>query len=179
MKVLVSERIIIREWQDSDYKPFVAMNADEQVMEYFPATLTEKETVAMIERINIHIQQQGFGLWVAELKETGEFMGFVGLSIPSFYAHFTPCVEIGWRLALPFWGKGLATEGAKVVLNYGFNELNLKEIVSFTTLSNVRSQRVMQKIGMTHDEKDDFCHPNLPLYHILSRHVLYRCQKRV
>ncbi|ASQ45539.1 GNAT family N-acetyltransferase [Legionella clemsonensis] len=174
MQIIESERLIIREWYDKDYSSFIAMNADIQVMEYFPAPLDEKETLAMIARIHAHIQQHGFGLWAAELKETKAFIGFIGLNTPSFSSHFTPCVEIGWRLALPFWGKGLATEGAKALLAYGFKQLGLKEIVSFTTLKNVRSQRVMQKIGMSCDERDNFCHPNLPLEHPLSLHVLYR-----
>ncbi|CEK11103.1 GNAT family N-acetyltransferase [Legionella hackeliae] len=174
MKIVESERIIIREWREADHPFFATMNSNRQVMEYLPALLTQEESSAMIVRIAAHIQQHGFGLWAAEFKETKEFMGFIGLNIPSFSAHFTPCIEIGWRLSLPFWGKGLATEGAKAVLAYAFEYLGLKEIVSFTTVSNVRSQRVMQKIGMTHDKSDDFCHPRLPLDHSLSKHVLYR-----
>ncbi|WED43924.1 GNAT family N-acetyltransferase [Legionella cardiaca] len=174
MIILTSERLIIREWQERDTDAFIAMNADKRVMEHFPAILTAEETIAMIERINTHIRQHGFGLWAAQLKESKEFIGFIGLNIPSFSAHFTPCVEIGWRLAWPFWGRGLATEGAKAVLEYGFKKLQLNEIVSFTALSNLRSQRVMEKIGMTHNENDDFDHPNLSLEHHLSRHVLYR-----
>ncbi|KTD11233.1 GNAT family N-acetyltransferase [Legionella jamestowniensis] len=174
MKIIESKRLIIREWLETDYPLFIEMNADAQVMQYFPAILSEKETMAMLARIHAHIQQHGFGLWAAELKETAEFIGFIGLNIPSFSAHFSPCVEIGWRLSPRFWGKGLAIEGAKAVLAYGFKQLGLKEIVSFTTITNVRSQRVMQKIGMTCDGKDNFCHPNLPLKHPLSPHVLYR-----
>lgn len=174
MEIISSKRILLREWRDSDIAPFIMMNADKKVMEHFPRVLTERETEEMITRIKNHFQHHKFGLWAAESKETEEFMGFIGLSTPSFSAHFTPCVEIGWRLALPYWGKGLATEGAKAVLEYGFDQLDLKEIVSFTTITNLRSQRVMEKIGMSHQAIDDFNHPNLPLTHVLSRHVLYR-----
>ncbi|KTD25721.1 acetyltransferase [Legionella lansingensis] len=174
MNILSTERIVIREWQDSDLLPFALMNADSKVMKYFPARLTEQETRAMVERIQAHIQRHGFGLWAAELKATKEFIGFIGLNVPSFTAHFTPCVEIGWRLARSFWGQGLATEGGKAVLDYAFDKLHVQEIVSFTSERNKRSQRVMQKIGLSHDKKDDFHHPNLPIEHPLSWHVLYR-----
>lgn len=174
MEIISTDRISLRTWQASDQIFFSQMNADSQVMEYFPSTLTENETQTLIERINEHLRCHQFGLWAAELKETKEFMGFIGLSIPSFSAHFTPCVEIGWRLARQYWGQGLATEGAKAVLAYGFSQLNLDEIVSFTALNNYRSRRVMEKIGLTRQEKDDFDNPRLALDHPLSRHVLYR-----
>ncbi|CEG60563.1 GNAT family N-acetyltransferase [Legionella micdadei] len=177
MEIISSHRIRLRTWQPGDKSAFVLMNADKRVMEYFANTLTESETEALIARITSHFERHQFGLWAAELKETGDFIGFIGLSIPTFSSHFTPCVEIGWRLAHAYWGKGLATEGARAVLEYGFNQLNLDEIVSFTTASNQRSRRVMEKIGLTHREEDDFNHPNLPLTHPLSRHVLYRLSK--
>ena len=113
-------------------------------------------------------------MWATTIKETGEFIGFVGLSIPSFEAHFTPCVEIGWRLTSSHWGKGYATEAALAVLKIGFEKYRLKEIVSFTASVNKRSIRVMEKIGMIHNVKDDFNHPKLAIDHPLSRHVLYR-----
>ena len=174
MKIISTSRICLRTWQASDQLSFAQMNADSQVMEYFPSTLTENETQALIERINEHLRCHQFGLWAAELKETKEFIGFIGLSIPSFSTHFTPCVEIGWRLARQYWGQGLATEGAKAVLDYGFSQFDLDEIVSFTALGNYRSRRVMEKIGLTRQEKDDFDNPRLALDHPLSKHVLYR-----
>ena len=177
MQIVSTERIIIRNWQPLDSLPFAVMNADKQVMEFFPSPLTTIETEAMIARINKHLEQHHFGLWAAELKETGEFIGFIGLSIPNLSASFMPCIEIGWRLAQPYWGRGLATEGAKAVLAYGFNQLKLEEIVSFTTINNVRSRQVMEKIGLSHNVADDFNHPNLPLTHPLSRHVLYRLSR--
>lgn len=174
MLILSTERILLRTWQESDLLPFAQMNADKEVMAYFPDTLTAQETATLVERIKTHIQLNGFGLWAAELKETKAFIGFIGLSLPTFSAHFTPCVEIGWRLARPYWGQGLATEGAKAVLAYGFNHWKLEEIVSFTTMNNQRSRRVMKKIGLIHYTEDDFVHPNLALDHPFSRHVLYR-----
>lgn len=124
-----------------------------------------------------HISECGFGFWAASLIETGEFIGMIGLINVQFITHFTPAVEIGWRLAFKHWGKGYATEGAKASLTYGFNTLNLKEIVSFTTEKNIRSRHVMEKIGMHRDSKDDFDHPKLPDGHPLRKHVLYRINK--
>src|SRR5262249_49060595 len=118
--------------------------------------------------------QHGYAQWAVEIPGVTPFAGFVGLSIPRFEASFTPCVEVGWRLAAEYWGRGYATEGARAALAFGFQELQLNEIVSFTVPANLRSRRVMEKIGMTHDTKDDFAHPLLPADHHLSRHVLYR-----
>ena len=128
----------------------------------------------MIDRALANMRRDGFTMFAAELRETGEFIGFIGLSVPCFEAHFTPCVEVGWRLAAAYWGRGLATEGARAALRFGFDELGLREIVSFTVPANVRSRRVMEKLGMTHDPADDFDHPSLPQGHPLRRHVLYR-----
>ena len=169
-----TERLRLREWRDEDLEPFARMNADPRVMEFFPSLLTPEETAAGMERAREHWARHGFGWWAAELKETGEFIGFLGLAVPGFEAHFTPCVEIGWRLAAEQWGRGLATEGARASLRYGFEELGLKEIVSFTTVSNVRSRRVMEKIGMTRNPADDFEHPGIAEGNPLRRHVLYR-----
>jgi RimJ/RimL family protein N-acetyltransferase len=150
------------------------MNADTRVMEHFPGVLTAEESNAMADRIEAHFERHGFGLFAAELRATCRFIGFIGLSVPRFEAHFTPCVEIGWRIAFDCWGQGLATEGAREVLRYGFDILRLHEIVSFTVTANLRSRRVMERIGMTHDPADDFDHPLLPDGHPLRRHVLYR-----
>jgi RimJ/RimL family protein N-acetyltransferase len=172
--MIETERLLLREWRDADREPFARMNADPRVMEFFPATLTVEETAAMLERVRAHGERHGFGWWAAELKETGAFIGFIGLAVPYFEAHFTPCVEIGWRLAAEYWGRGLATEGARAALQYGFDVLGLREIVSFTVPANVRSRRVMEKLGMTRDPADDFDHPRIADGHPLRRHVLYR-----
>lgn len=131
----------------------------------------------MVERFSNHIKEHGFGPFACILKETGKCIGWVGLYKPTFEAHFTPCVEIGWRLASQYWGKGYATEAAQAVLELAFTTWNLPEIVSFTVPANVRSRRVMEKLGMKHDPADDFDHPKLSTDHTLSRHVLYKLSK--
>jgi RimJ/RimL family protein N-acetyltransferase len=176
-EVLRTERLVLRRPCEADREPFVRMNADPRVMEFFPATLSHEESDALMERIEAHLQQHGFSWCAAELRDTGEFIGFIGLSVPRFEAAFTPCVEIGWRLAAEYWGRGLATEGARAVLEYAFADLGLKEIVSFTTVGNARSRRVMEKLGMTHDAAEDFDHPSLPEGHAQRRHVLYRLRR--
>jgi RimJ/RimL family protein N-acetyltransferase len=143
-------------------------------MEHFPALLSREESDARCARIEEHFHQHGFGLWAVEIGDIAPFAGFIGINVPSFEAHFTPCVEIGWRLAAEYWGRGFATEGARAALAFGFETLRLKEIVSYTVPANLRSRRVMEKLGMTHHEHDDFNHPLLPTGHWLSRHVLYR-----
>ena len=172
-----TERLLLRRWRSSDRGPFAALNADPRVREHFPDCLTREQSDAAADLIDEHFAQHGFGLWAVEIPGVTEFAGFVGLSIPRFEAHFTPCVETGWRLAAEFWGCGYATEAARAGLAYGFDILGLQEIVSFTAVENVRSQRVMQKIGMTHDPDGDFEHPSLPMGHRLQRHVLYRIQR--
>jgi RimJ/RimL family protein N-acetyltransferase len=169
-----TQRLILREWRDADRELFAQMNSDPAVMEFFPALLTRAESDALVDRIEAHFAANGFGVWAAELKTTGEFIGFAGLWTPKFEAHFTPCVEIGWRLAAAHWGRGLATEGALAAVKYAFGQLGLKSLVSFTAVENLRSRRVMEKIGMAHDPADDFDHPELPVGHKLRRHVLYR-----
>ncbi len=143
-------------------------------MEYFPACLTRAESDAAIDRMEAHFEQHGFGLWAAEVLATGELAGFIGLSRPQFTAHFTPCVEIGWRLGTRFWGRGLATEGAREIMRFGFEQARLSEIVSFTVARNLRSIRVMEKLGLRRDPADDFDHPWIAAGHPLRRHVLYR-----
>lgn len=171
---LETERLRLRRWREQDRAPFAAMNADPEVMELFPAPLTQAESDALVDRIEAHFERWGYGLWVVEEQATGAFCGFTGLAVPGFEAHFTPAVEVGWRLARSTWGKGYATEAARAALRVGFDDGGLEEIVSFTSTGNVRSRRVMEKLGMTHDEADDFDHPNLPPGHRLRRHVLYR-----
>jgi RimJ/RimL family protein N-acetyltransferase len=160
--VIETPRLILRPWRESDREPFARMNADPRVMEFFPARLSREESDALMDRVRSE-------LLAAELRDTGEFIGWIGLSVPTFEAHFTPCVEIGWRLAAEHWGRGLATEGARAVLARAEGE-----VVSFTTVGNLRSRRVMEKLGLTHDPRDDFDHPRLPEGHPLRRHVLYR-----
>jgi RimJ/RimL family protein N-acetyltransferase len=173
-----TERLLLRRWRQSDREPFAAMNADPRVMEHFPAPMSLEETTASIARIEAHFAQHGYGLWAVEIPGLTPFAGFVGLSIPRFEARFTPCVEVGWRLAADYWGRGYATEGARAAVAFGFEQLGLDEILSFTVPGNARSRRVMEKLGMTHDPADDFDHPLVPAGHPLVRHVLYRLSKR-
>jgi len=174
---LQTERLLLRRWRESDHAPFAALNADPRVMEHFPALLSPAETAARIGRIEAHFEEHGYGLWAVEIKGVTPFAGFVGLSIQKFEAHFMPCVEIGWRLAAEFWGRGYATEGARAALAFGFEQLGLAEILSFTVPANIRSRRVMEKLDMTHDPAEDFDHPLVPAGHPLVRHVLYRLKR--
>ena len=172
-----TNRLILREWQDKDSEPFVKLNQDPDVMEFFPKLKTKDETIASITSIKNGFKEKYFGLYACELKDTHQFIGFVGLDIPVFEAPFTPCVEIGWRIAKEFWGQGLAVEAAHKCFEIGFNIFNLDEIVSFTAIPNKKSERVMQKLGMNHNEGENFYHPNLHNEHTLSLHVLYRLTK--
>jgi RimJ/RimL family protein N-acetyltransferase len=177
MTVLQTQRLLLREWRDEDLEPFARMNADPAVMEHFPTTLSRSESDAVAERIRGEFVERGFGWWALEIPGETAFAGFVGLSVPSFELPFpctSPCVEIGWRLATSAWGKGYATEAARAVLTHGFDVLALEEVVSFTVVANARSRRVMERIGMTRREEEDFEHPRLPEGHPLRRHVLYR-----
>ncbi len=175
-QTLETSRLILRPWRETDVAPFAEMNADCKVMQYFPAPLSYQESASLVERCQKHFDEYGFGLWAVELKETAEFAGFIGLAVPQFTAYFTPCVEIGWRLAAPYWNQGYATEGAQAALDFGFDQCNLKEVLSFTVPANVASRRVMEKIGMSYI--DNFDHPALPGDDPLCRHVLYRITKQ-
>ena len=146
-------------------------------MEHFPAPLTRPQSDELVERIEAGFERDGFGLWALEVTETGEFVGFAGLAAPTFEAHFTPAVEVGWRLARRAWGNGYATEAGLAALDFGFGRVGLGEIVSFTTAGNARSRAVMERLGMTHDPADDFDHPDLPEGDSMRRHVLYRLTK--
>jgi RimJ/RimL family protein N-acetyltransferase len=165
---------LLRRWLPDDRVPFARLNSDPRVLEFFPGTLSREESDALADRIEAHFERHGFGLWAVEIPEIAPFAGFVGLAIPRFEAHFTPCVEIGWRLDAEHWNHDYATEGARAALEFGFVSLHLEEIVSFTVPGNLRSRRVMEKIGMTRSPGDDFDHPALPEGHPLRRHVLYR-----
>lgn len=169
--MITTERLILRSWQESDLAPFAAMNADPRVMEFFPRLMDREGSDALAARLDKHEKENGFTFWAVEIPGVAEFAGFIGLIRTPFEAHFTPCVEIGWRLAAEFHGKGYATEGAKAALTYGFNELALPEIYSFTALPNKNSWRVMEKIGM--ERTGEFDHPKIEEGHALRRHVLY------
>jgi RimJ/RimL family protein N-acetyltransferase len=169
-----TDRLLLRRWLPADREPFAAMNADPEVVAHLPGALAREASDALAARIEAHFEEHGFGLWAVEIPGVTPFAGFAGLSIPGFQARFTPCVEIGWRLAAPLWGRGYATEAARAALAFGFETLRLGEIVSFTASGNHRSRRVMEKIGMGREPADDFDHPALPEGHPLRRHVLYR-----
>jgi RimJ/RimL family protein N-acetyltransferase len=174
---LETERLILRQWRESDRQPFRELNADPRVMEFMPGCLAPEASDEMMERIQRHFELHGFGLFAAELRLDQSFLGFIGLSVPGFDAPFMPAVEVGWRIAARHWGKGLATEGAREVLRLGFESAGLESVVSFTVPGNVRSLRVMEKLGMTHDPADDFDHPSLPEGHAMRRHLLYRLHR--
>ena len=165
-------RVKLRQWRDADCAAFAQLNADPVAMEFFPAILTLEESDAMVQRCRDAIEQRGWGFWCLEID--GTCAGFTGLNAPTFEAPFMPAIEIGWRLHPRYWGHGYATEAARLALDYGFDVLQLREIVSFTAVANVRSRAVMQRIGMRHDADGDFDHPRLAPGHRLRRHVLYR-----
>lgn len=169
--MITTPRLLLRQWRESDLAPFAAMNADPRVMEHFPNVLTREESDAMVGRIQHFIAENGFGFWAVEIPGVTDFAGFIGLSKPKFESHFTPCVEVGWRLAVEYQGKGYATEGGKASLEFGFNELGLTEIYSFTATTNQKSEHVMQKIGM--EKLGEFEHPMIAEGHRLRKHLLY------
>lgn len=172
-----TERLVLRPWREDDLGPFAQLNADPRVMECFPLVKTLEQTREEFDLIRKGFEPNGWGFWAASLIEGDQFIGFIGLKNVGFTTSFTPAVEIAWRLAYEYWGHGYATEGAKAALEYGFESLNLNEIVSFSPTQNKRSANVMEKIGMTHYPEEDFDHPRLPKGHRLSRHVLYRIKR--
>jgi RimJ/RimL family protein N-acetyltransferase len=171
-----TERLILRDWQDSDAAPFAALNADPRVREFFPTRLTRAESDAAMTRIRSFIGDHGYGLYAVEEKGTRTFLGYIGVCPVSFEAAFTPATEVGWRLARTAWGSGYATEGARAVVADAFDRLKLRELVAFTAEWNTRSRRVMEKIGMRQDPDGNFLHPALPPDHKLAPHVLYRIE---
>jgi RimJ/RimL family protein N-acetyltransferase len=173
MNTVRTARLELRQWREDDLVPFAALNADPETMRFFPSALTREQSDSLAERARAQIAEQGWGLWAVEVVDSRRFIGFVGLAEPRFVAHFTPAVEVGWRLARDAWGHGYATEGGRAVLAFAFGELGLDEVVSFTAVVNDRSRRVMERLGMSHDPEDDFDHPSIG-DGSLRRHVLYR-----
>ena len=173
MTELETPRLKLRQWIDSDFKSFAAINADPQVMAYYPSTLNRQQSDALAQRFQSLIACNGWGFWAVEEKASGQFIGFVGLNEPSYELPASPCVEIGWRLAKSYWGKGLATEAALECLKFAFTELKLTEVYSFTSKINSLSEAVMKRIGME-NTGCDFNHPMLPKGHALEAHLLYK-----
>lgn len=174
---LQTPRLLLRQWRDEDLAHFAALNADAEVMRFFPACLTREQSDALAARIRTHFARYGYGLWALERRDNAAFIGFTGLLQLSFAAPFAPAVEIGWRLARPHWGQGLALEAAQAARDCAFARLGLEELVSFTVPANQRSRALMQRLGLRHDAQGDFAHPRLPPDHPLSAHVLYRLRR--
>lgn len=178
MKVIETDRLILRTWKKEDVEPYYQINQDPKVIEFLRGPLTIEQCRDFTVAANRHQDELGYTLWAAELKENGALIGFIGLNDHDFFAAsnlpFTPHIEVGWRLGSQYWGRGYATEGAMASLEYGFNTVGLPEIISFTVPQNLRSIRVMERIGMKRDIQGDFQHPKLEPNHRLSKHVLYR-----
>jgi len=168
-------RLLLRQWRSSDRMPFAQLNGDPRVMEFFPSPLTRAESDAMADGCESLIRERGWGFWAVELKTDGSFIGFVGLHMPTAQLPFSPCTEVGWRLAFDYWGHGFATEAAQEALRVGFEVLELKEIVSFTAVANRRSRAVMERLGMT--ESGLFEHPSVPVGSSFREHCLYRLRR--
>jgi len=173
-----TERLTLRAWREEDRAPFAAMNADPAVMEFFPALLTTAESDDLVARFALELTERGFCPWAVEERASGAFIGFVGLHQVSADLAFAPAVEVGWRLARPFWGQGYATEAAAAAITFGFEGLDLDEIVAMTTVANLRSRRVMDHLGMTRDPNGDFEHPRIPVGHPVRPHLLYRLARQ-
>ncbi|MGC1310272.1 MAG: GNAT family N-acetyltransferase [Phormidesmis sp.] len=173
---LETDRLRLRQWTEADKVPFAQLNADERVMKFFPRTLSRPESDALVERMQSEIAQRGWGWWAVEVKDQHRFIGFVGLNVPAADLPFNPCVETGWRLAFDAWGQGYATEAARTAVAFGFETLELAEIVAFTPLRNVRSQSVMRKLGM-HRAEQTFMHPSVPDGSPVKEHCLYKLSR--
>jgi RimJ/RimL family protein N-acetyltransferase len=173
-----TERLTLRGWRPEDRAPFAAMNADPRVSEHLLGPISPDDSDEMVDRVMTCWSRRGYGLWAAERRDSGTFIGYVGLWPATFDAHFTPAVEVGWRLAPEHWGHGFATEGGRAALRYGFDDIDLDEIVSFTAAVNTRSVRVMDRLGMRRDTDGDFDHPVMPLDHPARSHVLYRLSRK-
>jgi 3-dehydroquinate dehydratase / shikimate dehydrogenase len=174
---LKTSRTLLRAWHDEDLEHFARLNADPEVMRWFPSVLTRESSDMLASRIRTRLADDGWGLWALEVPDVSKFCGFVGLSRVPFEASFTPAVEIGWRLDQPWWGSGYATEAASACVEFAFGTLGLDEIVSFTTTLNNRSRAVMERLGMRHDPAGDFDHPGIPVGNPVRPHVLYRLER--
>lgn len=178
MTQITTQRLLLRQWCEEDLEPFARLNGDPAVMRYFPGTLTRAESDELARFAQGLIAVHGWGLWAVEVPGGAPFVGFVGLNRVRFDAHFTPAIEVGWRLDKAHWGRGYATEAAAAALTFAFDELQCPEVVSFTALINEPSLRVMRRLGMSHGPADDFDHPALadgPL----RRHALYRMRREL
>jgi RimJ/RimL family protein N-acetyltransferase len=174
MDVFRTSRLLLRPWRDSDREPFALLNADAEVMHHFPRPLERRESDALVDVVAAHFAAHGFGVWALEVAGGAPFIGCVGLMHVGFDAHFTPAVEIAWRLSRSAWGHGYATEAAREACRVGLVKLQLPQIVAFTVPSNTRSRAVMTRLGMSYDPSEDFDHPTLAQGDPLQRHVLYR-----
>jgi RimJ/RimL family protein N-acetyltransferase len=175
--MLETPRLILREWRDADVDAWAVMGTDPRVMEHFPALHDRSQSEASAARFRDRLERDGYGWWPIEVKGGAAFAGVILLQAIPFESHFTPAIEVGWWLAHEHWGNGYATEGARAALDFAFNELQRTEVVAITTPVNVRSQRVMQRLGMTRDPRDDFEHPWIAEGHRLRTHVLYRLKR--
>lgn len=176
---LRTSRLVLRQWRDADRGPFAAMNADVEVMKFFPRTLEPQESDALVDEFQAEFEQSGFCPFVVGLRGEGSFLGFLGLHSVSAEMAFAPAVEVGWRLEQKAWGHGYATEAGARALRFGFDDLGLDEIVSFTAAVNVASRRVMERLAMVREPTDDFDHPRIPPGHRLGPHVLYRAKRGI
>lgn len=174
LPVVRTQRLILRPWDEKDLAPFAEMNADLKVMEFYPSILSREESDLLAEKIEKEFAERGYGFWAVEVPGVASFIGYIGLNYWNLEMKFAPCIDVGWRLSSSFWGKGYATEGAKASLEFGFEVLGLSEIVSMATIHNIRSHRVMERLGMKSDPAENFAHPKLPVEHPLSMRVLYR-----
>lgn len=174
--MLETERLLLREWRPEDLAPFSSLNADPEVMRYFEAPQSRASSAEMMDRCNAILSEWGFTFWAVELKVSGACIGMLGLAPVPAEMPFAPSVEIGWRLDKAYWGQGIAPEGARAALRFGFEEADLDEVVSFTTVKNQPSRRVMEKIGMNCNDRDNFVHPKVSMGHPLAPHCLYRLQ---
>ncbi len=169
---LETPRLFLRNWTESDLEPFARMNSDPQVMKFFPKLLSKEESDGLARKIIAHLDEKGWGLWAVERKDNHEFIGFVGLSVPLPDVPVEPGVEIGWRLGKDHWGQGFATEAAREALKFAFETLKLPRVISFTAKINIRSQAVMERIGLK-NQNCNFMHPRIPEGNNLREHVLF------
>ena len=174
---LETERLILRQWKRADYAPYAALNADRLVMAFFTSVFTRGESEVMVAFLQKQIARRGWGVWAVERRSDGVFVGSVGLHLPLAKLPFSPCVEVGWRLARAYWGLGYASEAAMASMRFAFEVLELPELVGFTSLLNDRSMALMQRLGMTRDPAENFAHPDVPLGSSLREHCLYRMKR--